>query len=59
MDTHWIDVSDASRSRASVSIATLTIVVSRIDMIVPSTTTDARRSRSRSSPISGHAIRPG
>ena len=37
------------RGRApSVSIATLTIVVSRIDMIVPSTTTDASRHSARS-----------
>src|SRR4051794_13179469 len=42
---------DEPRSRPSVSIATLTIVVSRIDMIVPSTTTDASRINARSRPI--------
>src|SRR3954464_11737973 len=44
---------DEPRSRPSVSIATLTIVVSRIDMIVPSTTTDASRINARSRPITG------
>src|SRR3954451_23368653 len=42
--------SELPRSRPSVSIATLTIVVSRIDMIVPSTTTEASRNRARSRP---------
>ena len=43
MITHWMSDSDAFRSRPSVSSATLTIVVSRIDMIDPSTTTVAMR----------------
>src|SRR4051794_16093799 len=42
--------SELPRSRPSVSIATLTIVVSRIDMSVRSTTTEASRSRARSRP---------
>jgi hypothetical protein len=37
------------KSRASVLMATLTTVVSRIDMIAPSTTTDATSMTSRSS----------
>jgi hypothetical protein len=41
--THWIELSDACSSRLRVSSATLTIVVSRIDMIVPSTITGAMR----------------
>src|ERR1700754_2606789 len=49
--------SDECSSRPSVSIATLTIVVSRIDMIVPRTTTEARRSRARSSPGESDGMR--
>src|SRR3954468_15265900 len=41
-----------SNSRASVLIATLTTVTSRIDMIAPSTTTHATIMRSRSRPVS-------
>jgi uncharacterized membrane protein len=39
--THWIVSSDAESLRDSVSRATLTIVVSRIDMTTPTTTTTA------------------
>jgi hypothetical protein len=39
--THWIVVSEASKSIARRAIATLMTVVSRIDMIAPSTTTPA------------------
>ena len=40
--THWIVEMDAPSSSPSVGIATLTIVMSRIVMIVPSTTTAPR-----------------
>src|SRR3954452_17945316 len=43
VSTHWIEASDEFRSRLSVASATLTIVVSRMDMIEPSTTTEAMR----------------
>ncbi len=49
METHWIVLSGASSSRDSVSSATLTIVVSRIDMITPTTTTAATIQTSRPS----------
>jgi hypothetical protein len=39
--THWTVSSGASSSRESVCSATLTIVVSRIDMTTPITTTTA------------------
>jgi hypothetical protein len=39
--THWIVVSEASKSIARRAIATLMTVVSRIDMIAPSSTTEA------------------
>src|SRR4051812_46559704 len=42
-------VSEVWKSRASVLIATLTTVVSRIDMMAPRTTTDATSSSPRSS----------
>ena len=57
MLTHWIVDSGEWNVRPSVSMATLTIVVSKIDMIVPSTTTMARArssasmTRSRPSPL--------
>jgi hypothetical protein len=41
--THWMSASVLCRSRLSVSSATLTIVVSRIDMIDPRITTKAIR----------------
>jgi hypothetical protein len=41
VETHWIVSSGAESSRDSVSRATLTIVVSRIDMTTPTTTTAA------------------
>ncbi len=45
MVTHWIVEIDVWNSRARVSRATLTIVVSRIDMTAPRMTTiDSRRS---------------
>ncbi len=45
MATHWIVVTDTWKSRPRVARATATIVVSRIDMIDPSTTTvEVRRS---------------
>ena len=47
--THWIVDSGALSSRESVSRATLTIVVSRIDMITPTTTTAATTQTSRGS----------
>ena len=47
--THWIVDSEACSSRLSVASATLTIVVSRIDMIAPITTTLATTMISRSS----------
>src|SRR3954447_23897426 len=52
VDTHWIVDSGDWRSSDRVSSATLTIVVSRIDMITPSTTTPAttQTSRGRGSP---------
>jgi hypothetical protein len=50
--THWIVDSDVCRRPPSVSIATLTIVVSRIDMMAPSTTTAHRRLRAGSKPAS-------
>ena len=43
MVTHWIPAIDVCRSRLSVSSATLTIVVSRIDMIEPMITTALMR----------------
>src|SRR4051794_32936572 len=49
--------SDVLKSRDSVLIATLTTVVSRIDMIAPSTTTLAMASSLRSSPSVGHCGR--
>ena len=55
MLTHWIVDSGAPRSIRSVSSATFTIVVSRIDMIAPITTTTAILRTSRGSPA---AIRP-
>ena len=50
MTIHWIVARSVSKSRESVLIATLTTVVSRIDMIAPSTTTLAIASSLRSSP---------
>ena len=45
MATHWIVVTETWKSRPSVARATATIVVSRIDMIDPRTTTvEVRRS---------------
>ena len=45
MATHWMVVTETWKSRPSVASATATIVVSRIDMIDPRTTTlDVRRS---------------
>ena len=45
MATHWIVVTETWKSRPSVASATATIVVSRIDMIDPRTTTvEVRRS---------------
>src|SRR6516165_5824023 len=42
--THWMVVTDVWKSRARVASATATMVVSRIDMIEPRTTTvDVRR----------------
>jgi hypothetical protein len=41
--THWMSASGECRSRLSVSRATLTIVVSRIERIAPMTTTAAMR----------------
>ena len=55
MLTHWIVDSGAPRSIRSVSSATFTIVVSRIDMIAPITTTTAILRTSRGSPAT---IRP-
>src|SRR3954454_16981057 len=52
---HWIVGRSVSKSRASVLIATLTTVVSRIDMIGPRTTTLAMVSSRRSSLPSGSA----
>src|SRR3954466_15553540 len=52
---HWIVGRSVSKSRASVFSATLTTVVSRIDMIAPSTTTLAIVSIRRSSLPSGSA----
>ena len=53
MLTHWIVDSGAPRSIRSVSSATFTIVVSRIDMTAPMITTTAMRRTSRGRP-SGH-----
>jgi len=39
--THWICASELCRSPPSVRSATFTIVVSRIDMIIPRITTPA------------------
>ena len=50
VDTHCTVESGARKSRAKVGMATLTMVVSRIDMMLPSTTTRARRLRCGSSP---------
>ena len=48
MATHWMVVTETWKSRPSVARATATIVVSRIDMIDPRTTTvDVRRSSGR------------
>ena len=45
MATHWMVVTETWKSRPRVARATATIVVSRIDMIDPSTTTvEVRRS---------------
>ena len=45
MATHWIVVTETWKSRPRVASATATIVVSRIDMIDPRTTTvEVRRS---------------
>jgi len=52
VDTHWIVGSVVWNSRASVLIATFTTVTSRIDMIAPSTTTQATIISARSSPVS-------
>ena len=46
--THWIVANDVWKSRLSVSMATLTIVVSRIDIIVPRITTNESRRRTGS-----------
>src|SRR3954454_3078258 len=46
--THWMDDSVVSNSRPRVSIATITIVVSRIDMMMPRTTTAAIRRKAGS-----------
>ena len=43
MVTHWMVDSGEWKSRLRVSMATLTIVVSRMDMTAPSTTTTERR----------------
>jgi hypothetical protein len=43
--THWIVATETSKSRPSVWMATLTIVVSRIVMITPEITTADRRMR--------------
>ena len=55
VETHWIVGIDAWNSRPSVGIATLTIVASRMVMIVPRTTTAASRKMSRVSTRSGGA----
>ena len=39
MATHWIVVTETRKSRPKVARATATMVVSRMDMIDPSTTT--------------------
>ncbi len=52
MDTHWTVDRGARKSRANVGMATLTIVVSRIDMMLPSTTTSASRFNCGSNPAS-------
>ena len=53
MATHWIVVTETWKSRPKVARATATIVVSRIDMIDPSTTTvEVRRS-------SGDSVKEG
>ena len=45
MATHWMVVTETWKSRPRVASATATIVVSRIDMIDPRTTTvEVRRS---------------
>ena len=49
METHWIVESRASKTTASRSIATLTIVESRIVITAPQTTTAAAASTGRPS----------
>jgi hypothetical protein len=56
--THWIVESGAWRSRPSVCSATLTIVVSRIDIIAPTMTTTATRRVSGLRPSSGVMYAP-
>jgi hypothetical protein len=56
--THWIVVSEALKSVARRSIATLITVVSRIDMIAPRMTTPATIQVSRSR-ASGSEARAG
>jgi hypothetical protein len=55
VETHWIVLSGESSSRESVWSATLTIVVSRIDMTTPTITTPAtiQTSRPRGSSLPG------
>src|SRR4051794_8791365 len=48
VETHWMVVSVVWNSRASVLMATLTTVTSRIDMMAPRTTTEATSIRPRS-----------
>src|SRR3569833_3184688 len=52
VSTHWMVESEVWKSRPSVLIATFTIVVSRIVMIAPRTTTTASR-RSSGSKVAG------
>jgi hypothetical protein len=53
---HWIVSSDVSKSPVRWLIATLTTVVSRIDMIAPRTTTIATVIRPRSRPRLGGGV---
>src|SRR5580700_11804383 len=54
--THWISVSEEWNATARWSMATLTTVVSRIDMTAPSITTPATIRVSRSSPSGCPAV---
>ena len=49
--THWMVEIDVWNSAPSVGMATLTMVASRIAMIIPITTTPPRMMTSRSRPV--------